>query len=502
MTKFSQLSTCILSKSREILYLKYVRLFVYATCCWSFAAAAASADPVIINQPFTANPGDVISLQGSGFGAAPQVFLKASHEAAAITLSTKTADDGTVVVEAPKTSAFDLYEVWIANGSATSPHIFLNAPTPLYFDNAEIAPGAHVRIFGRNLYVNNLTPTVTFIDQQTNATLKGTVILPTSSPYVLDVQPPLGVVAGHSYQANVSNGYATALLSDAIQGHAAGIDHFLIGQPWAYDFIYQDGPGYKAGVIGTNEADHHVFNVKTDPSLAIFANGDGVANDGAAIQGAINTAAAHGGGVVYLPPGTYNIGSVRVDLKPGVVLQGQSSAMTKITFGPAAPAGFIVDTGGMSGFADLTIQNVDLSSNPITNIGTWGRPISKFFIQRVVWSLGSGAPIYLMGDRVAILNSIFTQGINYQSGSVAQKTGGIGPLYFSQLSYLRFQNNIVKWSTDQNSMNDLVNAVIEGNHFTRGATDTIIAGPAQASWSWPFSNLPRVKRFRGSWVAS
>ncbi|VTZ49397.1 conserved exported hypothetical protein [Methylocella tundrae] len=489
MTIFSMISTFILSMPLRRRRHNYVRLLAYAAYCWSFAAVAASADPVIINQPFTANPGDVISLGGSGFGTAPQVFLKASHQAAAITLATKTADDGTVVVAAPRTIPFDLYEVWIANGSATSPHIYLNAPKPLHFDNAEIAPGAHVRIFGRNLYVNGLVPTATFIDQQTNATLKAAVNLPTSSPYVLDVQPPLGVIAGHSYKVSVFNGYATALLDDSIQGHAPGIDHFLIGQPWAYDFVYQDGPGYQAGTTGTNQADHHFFNVKTDPSLGILAKGDGVASDGAAIQGAINKAAAYGG-VVYLPAGTYNLGSIRIDLKPGVVLQGQSSFLTKITFGPAAPAGFIVDTGGMSGFADLTIQNVDLSSNPITNIGTWGRPISRFFIQRVVWNLGSGAPIYLTGDRVAILNSIFTQGVNYQNGSVAQKTGGVGPLYFSQLSNLHFLNNIVKWSTDQNSMNDLVNAVIENNHFTRGATDTLIAGPAQASWSWPYINQP------------
>ena len=83
-------------------------------------------------------------------------------------LATKNADDGTVVVELPKTTAFDLYNVWIANGAATSPQIALNAPHPMHFDNAEIASGAHFRIFGRNLYVNAKAPTVTLIDAQTN----------------------------------------------------------------------------------------------------------------------------------------------------------------------------------------------------------------------------------------------------------------------------------------------------------------------------------------------
>ncbi|VTZ49400.1 conserved exported hypothetical protein [Methylocella tundrae] len=484
------IASCI-SHENRVKFFRPVARASYAACCWALSAAAALAAPVIINQPFSARPGDVISLQGSGFGAAPHVYMKPLKQLIPTVLATKTADDGTVVVQAPKAALFDVYEVWITNGATTSNHVLLNAPKPMHFDNAEIAPGAHFRIFGRNLYVNNIPPTVTLVDVATKAPAIATVTTSTSSAYSLDVTPSLGVIPGHSYQVNVSNGYASTLSAASIVAHASGTDHFLIGQPWAYDFVYQDGPGYQAGVKGTNQADHHVFNVRTDPSLAILAKGDGVTNDGAAIQGAINTAAAHRG-VVYLPAGTYNIGSVRVDLKPGVVLQGESASNTKIIFGPAAPAGFIVDTGGMSGFADLTIQNVDLSSNPITNIGTWGQPISKFFIQRVNWNLGSGAPIFLKGDRIAILNSTFTQAINYQTGSVAQKTGGLGPLYFSQLSNLQFKNNTIKWATNQNSMNDLVNAIIENNHFTRSASDTIVAGPAQASWTFPFTNQPVV----------
>lgn len=463
----------------------------YAVCCWALGAAAALAGPVIINPPFSAQPGDIISLGGSGFGTAPQVYIKPSKQLTSTVLATKTADDGTVVVQVPKAALFDVYEVWITNGGATSNHILLNAPKPLHFDNAEIAPGAHFRIFGRNLYVNNVPPTVTLVDVQTKVPAIATVTTSTSSAYSLDVAPLLGVIAGRRYQVNVSNGYASTLSDASIVAHASGTDHFSIGQPWAYDFLYQDGPGYQAGVKGTNQADHHVFNVKTDPSLALLATGDGVTNDRAAIQGAIATAAAHRG-VVFLPAGTYNIGSAKIDLKPNVVLQGESAASTKIIFGPAAGAGIIVDTGGMSGFADLTIQNVDLSSNAITNIGTWGQPIAKFFIQRVAWNLGSGAPIFLTGDRIAILNSTFVQAINYQNGSVANQTGGLGPLYLSKISNLQFRNNTIKWATNQNSMNDLVNAIIENNHFTRSASDTIIAGPAQASWTYPFTEKPVV----------
>jgi hypothetical protein len=41
------------------------------------------------------------------------------------------------------------------------------------------------------------------------------------------------------------------------------------------------------------------------------ARGDGQGNDGPAIQAALDTVAAAGGGVVYLPPGTYQLGSIQ-----------------------------------------------------------------------------------------------------------------------------------------------------------------------------------------------
>ena len=60
--------------------------------------------------------------------------------------------------QVPKTIAFDLYNVWIVNGSATSAQVALNAPAPQHFDSAEVASGALFRIYGRNLYVNGKTP--------------------------------------------------------------------------------------------------------------------------------------------------------------------------------------------------------------------------------------------------------------------------------------------------------------------------------------------------------
>ncbi len=495
--------TSVLLKWRQGVRSPYVQVLAFCACFCVVTAGAASAGPVIITYPFSANPGDVISLEGSGFGTAPTVYLKPSLQAAPIALATKTANDKIVVVEVPKTTAFDLYNVWVVNGSATSPQIALNAPQPMHFDSAEVVSGLHFRIFGRNLYVNAKAPTVTLVDTQTNAQLTATVAVATSSAYYLDVIAPSGVVAGHTYGANVSNGYATAAVSSAtILGHAPGTDHFGVEQPWAFDFVYADGPTYKAGVKGTNQADHHVFNVQTDPSLTVHAKGDGQTNDAAAINAAISLASVHGG-VVYLPPGTYNTGTTTILMQSNVVMQGASAATTKITFGPTSPAGFFFPGGTqMAGLADLSIQNIDLSSNYLVNLGTGNAAVSKVFLQRLNWDAGSGKGIIMGGDRIVIANCNFTQAINYQNGTPL--TGGQGPIYLQATSNLQFRANTIAWATAQNAMQNLVNAIIENNVFTRSASDYIIAGPAELSWNnagRPVQLGDRLQRVMGRQLA-
>ena len=61
-------SAALARERRRPAGLSGIGALAWAACFWTFGAVAASAGPVIINYPFTANPGDVISLEGSGFG--------------------------------------------------------------------------------------------------------------------------------------------------------------------------------------------------------------------------------------------------------------------------------------------------------------------------------------------------------------------------------------------------------------------------------------------------
>lgn len=474
---------------------------------------AAAANPIILNQPFTANPGDVVSIVGSGFGSAPQLFLKPGRQSAGAAVQTLRADNSTIVFQAPKGGAIDLYEIWVANGSASSPHVAINAPRAMQFDTPEIAPGGAFRIFGRNLYVG-VQPSVTFVDAQTNASLPAAVALTGyTDSYRMQVTAPSGVVPGRTYRIVVSNGLASVTADQTILGRAPGVDHFGLGVPWGADFIYQNGPNWR-GVTGQNEQDHHIVDVTTDPDLTVHAKGDGVTNNTPAIQAAIYLLAANGGGVVYLPAGTYKLDPLAgLALRSGVVLQGHSAADTKIVYGPSTPPSSPTNYYGvcwydpnvvtLSGLADLSIQNVDLTSQNVVNGSLFGGTASKFFIQRVNWDLGSGKGLAFKGDRIVIENSTFHQAKNSQY-PYADGDSGIGPMSFGPISNYIFRNNTVAWASGQNSLNDLTNAVIENNHFTRSASDQIVATAAQTSWPYvvkPIAVGDVIQRTQGRQLA-
>ena len=87
-----------------------------------------SAKAAIINYPFTAHPGDVITLEGSGFGAKPTVYVQPLNSAA-VQVAPKAGQDNVVVVQIPQTMAFSVYTVWVYdNVSSTSNKIALNTP--------------------------------------------------------------------------------------------------------------------------------------------------------------------------------------------------------------------------------------------------------------------------------------------------------------------------------------------------------------------------------------
>jgi hypothetical protein len=83
---------------------------------------------------------------------------------------------------------------------------------------------------------------------------------------------------------------------------------------------------------GTNTVSGDFFfkNLPWADVRAYGAKGDGVTNDQPAIQAAIDFVyATYGGGVVFVPPGTYNVGTT-LTVKGGVTMQGASRQDSQI----------------------------------------------------------------------------------------------------------------------------------------------------------------------------
>lgn len=122
------------------------------------------------------------------------------------------------------------------------------------------------------------------------------------------------------------------------------------------------------------------------------AAGDGVADDTAALQLAIDTAAAAGGGVVYVPTGTYGI-SDSLELKPEVQLRGphgtgfsESHAVIALLAGFSGTAtaavrmldqeegGYATDSQGQS-IIDIEIDGSAYNATAVAGVRATGRII-------------------------------------------------------------------------------------------------------------------------------
>lgn len=156
------------------------------------------------------------------------------------------------------------------------------------------------------------------------------------------------------------------------------------------------------------------LNVK---SAVYGAKGDGIADDTAAIQNAINACSAAGGGTVYIPRGTYRITSA-LTLANKIALQGEGDIVTTIYQTNTTANGIVGDrlnnialrdfrlrgpAGGTGkGLVVTTACNfLDLEEVSVTEWGSHGvdleQPIVSNFT-RVVSSVNGGAGMYLHGN--------------------------------------------------------------------------------------------------------
>lgn len=205
-------------------------------------------------------------------------------------------------------------------------------PIQVYYDSALTQPAAQPLRTSNGYVMRNGSPALIYADSQFSVTVRnkknelviyspaGFGVVPfspftfaTSDQVVRDVATLLADVQ-FTYAANVPN---------TVQVFAGEILRTL-----AEGFAYEVAPAAATNqnVTTAGGVKLYVQAVATGLSVAAFgAVGDGVTDDTAAIQNAINSARAANGGSVLLPAGSY-VCSSTITLKQGVNLVGEGRA--------------------------------------------------------------------------------------------------------------------------------------------------------------------------------
>ena len=325
-------------------------------------APAPISDRYVFHQTETAQPAEVMGFQGS-FGGAPTLgFAYISGNEASLSpqqiLTNITASSTYVAAQVPLNAPSGLYAVWVKGTQSGAAPVFVNRARGTHLEFDEVAAGDRFRVFGRNLSRSGATPTARLVDASGNS-LVTSIDVASSDAYGLTLIAPPGITPGNTYTVYVSNGaggrYGEVPVEQSVRARASGSDPLGLGVPWARDYAFVQNLGA-------------TYNVMTDSRLSLHAHGDGTHNDHQEIQNAINLASSNGGGIVYLPSGTYWVdlpagtNGNPIVMQPNVVIQGAGQSLTKILYGTSSTVSTytaIVWNSGANKTAvvDLTIQN-------------------------------------------------------------------------------------------------------------------------------------------------
>lgn len=419
--------------------------------CWVFIFSpinlyAATSESVLLNEPviynsnFSAVPGDIIGLQGSGFGDAPTVSLEVSGnaaDAAEVNLPlVNSYGQGWLTFRIPKNAVGPLV-VHVNNGKFRSASVKLNAARAYHLDALEIVPLGSFHIFGRNLLLPGYKPSV-MVDG-----IAASIDLKSSNEHMLTVTAPkeLSSTTNSKITVDNGNGTGTSILDRKIRvsvGYSG--DPFLLGVGWAAAF---------SGISS------RVFNAVSDTRLLkrVMCNDDD--DDTPTLQSAIDQIAASGGGVLQLPVGTCRLlGSLK--LKSKVVIQGAGKERTFFKYEGNYP--FWGQGLDLAGVRAMTLTNM---RGPIQTVVL--KESTRVFLQDVKFFLGGGDHMFLTNNKnFVVMNSDFIQPKN---------TSGYGPYTFSGCSGLVFIGNLTKFAFAGGAFPDIHDSYIHNNHFTRDITD-------------------------------
>ena len=477
--------------------LKFCRQTLTATllgvgALFGLTQVAARAVPVVINHSETAQPGDVIFFEGT-WGNTIQVRYQLitagtpPNVNSAIPLAPQASNAGNthnsgsyVSVQIPYTQSLGLYAVWLNDGSGWSAPTYVNQAHGTHCSFNRVSPGFVFSVFGRNMVLPGYTPSVTFVDIRTGASYPGGVYPSSSTSYYLQVYAPSNVAVGDPYNVIVNNGAGGTYGSSAVEegttvawaNGVAAPSTTINGSPvaWNLNVPWQaDYDGFCNRVVNASSSPYNVTaGVATEAEAQANAQG---------LQAAMNAASSAGGGVVYLPAGSYAFDYYQsstgiMTLPSNVVLMGAGPTSTVLTFGytqpPTNQENCLFGRSGTTtnGFLNIGFTNVGSAAETASGVSQErvcaGLFNNEFFLMGCALNMGTAASVDFSNTSSALIeNSTITETGQNQGQMEFHATSGV-VIAHDSFSYNCGRN----WAGPGGGISDVL---FYDNHFTRTA---------------------------------
>ncbi len=312
------------------------------------AQSLVKGAPTIAVTNLSAGSNDTLSLTGSGFtDDASRDFADTNF----ILYGQTNSGNGTVAdAQIQNSSAMgvlatipttepdnSMYFVWPQNSSGVGSPVAVNRTDVEWIDPDTAVPGGMVSVYGRNLSNGAATPQ-SWVYLQTDSGVGQWAKVTSANPYQVQFTVPASLIPGAKYQVWVYNGHGGKY------GWSENATELTVNAAKSWN-----------GVV--NVQNSTTINGVVYPG----AVGDGVTDDGPAIQRAISTLKPYE--TLYFPADTYEVDGERLVLPSNVRVMGDSMNTSIIRFDGA------IATGSDDNPWDIGTETVNTTNIDFESIG-------------------------------------------------------------------------------------------------------------------------------------